>query len=159
MAKMWDTLVRMLLVGFDEAAVGHGDTGLVGIDELAIGRAADGDQHHVVDLRLVGRLLAFEGDVDAVLLGLDRDGLGFQHDVIEAAGVDLLPDLDEVAVGPGHQAVEHLDAIEPGAERRIDGCHFEADDAAADDEHLLGDVAQFERAGRIDDARVFGNEG
>ena len=38
-----------LLVDFDEAAIGDGDTGLVGVDQLAIGRAADGDQHHVVD--------------------------------------------------------------------------------------------------------------
>ena len=32
--------------------------------------------------------------------------------------------------------------------------HLEADDAAADDQHLLRHEAQFQRAGRIDDARV-----
>ena len=66
----------------------------------------------------------------------------------------LFPDLDGIAVGALHQAVEHFDDIDAGAERRIDGGHFEADDAAADDQHLLRHEAQFERAGRIDDARV-----
>jgi hypothetical protein len=37
-------------VDVDEAAVGHGHAGLVGGDLLAVGRAAHGLQHQVVDL-------------------------------------------------------------------------------------------------------------
>ena len=65
------------------------------------------------------------------------DGLGLQHHVVEAPGVHLLPDLDEVAIGAGHQAVEHLDDVDARAERRVHGRHLEADDAAADHEHPL----------------------
>jgi hypothetical protein len=53
--------------------------------------------------------------------------------------VDFFPDADQVAVGAGHETVEHLDHVEPRTERRVDGAHLEADDAAADDEHPLRD--------------------
>jgi hypothetical protein len=55
---------------------------------------------------------------------------------------------------PGIRPVEHLDDVEPGAERRVHGAHLEADDPAAEDEHALGVVSQLERPGRGDDARV-----
>ena len=42
-----------LLVDFDEAALGDGDAGLFRVDEPAVGRAADGDEHHVVALRVL----------------------------------------------------------------------------------------------------------
>ena len=85
-------------------------------------------------------------------LGAHR--LRLQQDVVEARRVELLPDLDQVAVGALHQAVEHLDDVEAGAERRVHRAHLEADDAAADDQHALGLHRQLERAGRGDDARV-----
>jgi hypothetical protein len=34
--------------------------------------------------------------------------------IVEAVRVHLLPDLDQVAVGALHQAVEHLDHVERG---------------------------------------------
>ena len=40
------------------------------------------------------------------------------------------------------------------AERVIDGGHFKPDDAAAQHQQALGDVGDFERAGRIHDAGV-----
>jgi hypothetical protein len=61
--------------------------------------------------------------------------------------------------GPCISAIHHFDDIDFGAQRRIDRGHFEADDAAADDQHLLRHEAQFERPGRIDDARVLRDEG
>jgi hypothetical protein len=105
-------------------------------------------QDHVVLDRFRRHAFAFEGDVEAVFLGVDGDRLGLQHDLVEAAGVLLFPDLDGVAVGALHQAVHHFDHIDAGAEGGIDGGHFQADDAAADDQHLLRHEAQFERAGR-----------
>ena len=80
--------------------------------------------------------------------------LVFSMMLVEARRVHLLPDLDQVAVGALHQAVEHLDHVEPRAERRVHRAHLQADDAAADDEHALRALAQFERAGAGDDARV-----
>ena len=74
--------------------------------------------------------------------------------MVEARRIHLLPDLDQIAVGTLHQAVLHLDHVEARAQRRIDRAHLEPDDPAADDEHAPGLLAQFERAGRGDDARV-----
>ena len=113
---------------------------------LAVRHAADGLQHQVVDL-LLQRALALELDEDAVLRRLGADGLGLQHDVVEARRVHLLPDPHEVAVGALHQAVEHLDDVQARAQRRVHRAHLQADDAAADDQHALGVLAQFERAG------------
>ncbi len=135
------------------------DAGLLGADLLAVGAAAHGLQHQVVELRLLGRLLALERDADAVLGGFGAHGLGLQHDVVEARRVELLPDLDQVAVGALHQAVEHLDHVEPRAQGRIDRAHLEPDDAAAEDQHALGFDAEFERAGGVDHARILRHEG
>ena len=85
--------------------------------------------------------------------------LVLQHHVVEARGVDLLPHLDQVAVGALHQAVEHLDHVDARAQRRIDGGHLEADDAAADHQHALRDALEQQRAGRIDDTFVVRHEG
>jgi hypothetical protein len=70
--------------------------------------------------------------------GLGAHRLGLEHDVVEARRVHLLPDLDQVAVGALHQAVHHLDHVQARAQRGVHGAHFQADDAAADDQHLLG---------------------
>ena len=72
--------------------------------------------------------------------------------------VDLFPDPDEVAVGAGHQAVEHFDDVETRAERRVDRSHLEADDAAADHEHPLRHRREVERPRRIEHARIIRNE-
>jgi hypothetical protein len=117
---------------------------------LPFGTRPDGLQHQVVEL-LLERALAFELHQDAVGPGLGADRLGLEQDVVEARRVELLPDLDQVAVGAQHQAVEHLDHVEPGAEGRVDRAHLEADDAAADDQHPLRLARQLERAGRGDD--------
>ncbi len=132
--------------------------GLVRRNLLAVGRAADRHQHQVVGLRSLGRVGAFEGRVDRVLARLDGDRLGRGHDAIEARLVDLFPDAHQVAVRARHQAVHHLDHVQARAERRVDGAHFQADDAAADDQHALGHRAQFQRRSGIEDARILRNE-
>jgi hypothetical protein len=65
----------------------------------------------------------------------------------------------QVAVGAGHQGVQHFDDIDARAERRVNGSHLQPDDAAADDQHALRDSREQQRAGGVDDARVFGHEG
>ena len=86
------------------------------------------------------------------------DGLRLQHHVVEARRVELLPHLHEVAVRARHEPVEHLDDVEARAERRVHRRHLEADDAAADDEHPPRRVAELERAGGVDDARIVRQE-
>ncbi len=74
-------------------------------------------------------------------------------------GVHLLPDLDQVAVGALHQAVHHFDHVQARAQRAVDRAHFQADDAAAQDQHALRHALQRQRAGGVDHARVIGHEG
>src|SRR5437763_469189 len=93
------------------------------------------------------------------LLGFDLGGPGLQHDVVEATRVERLPYLDQVPVYPGHQAIEHLDHIQPGAEGGIYRAHFQADDAPADHEQALRPLPQLKRLGRVDDSRVLRNKG
>ena len=129
-----------LVIDRNETAVGDDDTGLVRADLLAVGTAPDRHEDQIVELRLGRRLLAFEADVDRILLSLRRATvLVFEHDSVEARLVHLLPDLHQVAVGALHQAVEHFHDVEAGAERRIHGAHFQPDDAAADHQHALRD--------------------
>jgi hypothetical protein len=106
----------------DEAAIADDHAGLLGADLLAVGRAAHGLQHEVVDAFALGAVQAFEHHADAVLRGLGADRLGLQHQLVEARRVELLPDLDEVAVGALHQAVEHLDHVELRAQRASRPC-------------------------------------
>jgi hypothetical protein len=115
-------------------------------------------EDHVVELRFLRRALAFEGHLQPFLRGFDLGGFGLQHDVVETASVERLPNLHQVPVRPTHQAVEHFDYVEPGAQRRVHRAHFQAYDAAADDEHVLRTRAQFQRRGRVDDARIVRNE-
>ena len=148
-----------LLVDLDEAAIGDRDAGLVGADLLAVRAAARPPP--APGRRPAARSGAFSPSKLTSMPAwrrLGADGLGLQHDVVEARRVHLLPDLDEVAVGALHQAVEHLDHVDARAERRVDGRHLEADDPAADHQHALRDALQQQRAGGVDDALVLGHE-
>ena len=64
----------------------------------------------------------------------------------------------QVAIAAGDQAIGEFDDTDLGAERVVNTRHFQADDAAADDEHALGQV-EFECASGIDDARIVGQAG
>ena len=147
-----------LPVDLDEAALGDGDAGLVGIELPAIRRAADGDQDAVVGV-LRGNAGTFETADDALLVrpGVDDLGLEVHGDalLLQAVGERL----DEVGVRARHQLVHEFDHGDFGAERAIDRRHFQADDAATDDEQRLRDVLEFERVGRIHHAAVVPGEG
>jgi hypothetical protein len=100
----------------DEAAVGDRDAGLVGADFLPFGLRPTALQHQVVELRLLRAPSRPRSLTRMPVLGrLGADRLGLQHDVVEARRVHLLPDLDQVAVGALHQAVEHLDHVDARA--------------------------------------------
>ncbi len=101
-----------LAVDRDEAALIDGHARLVGADLLAVRAAPGGLQDQVVALRFGRRLLTFERDPEAIVFRFDGGGFRLQHDLVEALGVLLFPDLDGIAVGALHQAVEHLDDID-----------------------------------------------
>ena len=130
-------------VDVDEAAIGDSHTGLVGGDRLAVRRAACGLQDQVVDLGRRGGsalLCRREGDLNAFGHGACGDGLGLEHDVVKTLGVHLLPDLDQVAVGALHQAVQQFHHVQAGAQRALALAHFQADDAAAQNVHAHGET-------------------
>ena len=58
-----------------------------------------------------------------------------------------------------HQAVHHLHHVKAGTEGRVDGAHFEPNDAAADDQHLLRYFFERQRPRRVNDTRIIGDEG
>ncbi|MNN08188.1 hypothetical protein D3C81_1210380 [compost metagenome] len=66
--------------------------------------------------------------------------------------------LDQVLVGARHQLVHELDHGDLGTQRAVHGGHFQADDAAADDQQGLGHFRQFQRVGGIHHALVFPRE-
>jgi hypothetical protein len=95
----------------DEAAVGHGHAGLVGADLLAVGAAAHGLQHQVV--QAFALVPSRPSNITRMPSAWPRrHGLGLEHELVEARRVHLLPDLDQVAVGALHQAVEHFHHVE-----------------------------------------------
>ena len=57
--------------------------------------------------------------------------------------------LDQVAIGQRQQRRRQLDDGHLGAQLGVDRAHFQADVAAADHQQALGNVLQFERAGRV----------
>ena len=58
-----------------------------------------------------------------------------------------------------HQAVHHFHHIQACAQRAVHGAHFQADDAAAQDQHVLGDFFEFQGAGAVHHAGIVGHEG
>ncbi len=69
-----------------------------------------------------------------------------------------MPDLDHVAVCALHQAIHHFNHVDPCSERGIHGGHFQADNAAADNQHTLRNLAQFQRAGAIYNTWIIRNK-
>ena len=103
-----------LLVDGNEATVADRNPGLLGCNLLSIRTAPDRHQDHVVGLRSFRRLRALEGDAQTIARGFHGRHLRLEHHVLEATRIFLLPDFYEVAVSTHHQAVEHLDDVDPG---------------------------------------------
>src|SRR4029079_15371648 len=142
-----------------EALVSNIDASLFCGDSLAVRLPADGHQNQIIALRLLGRRFPRELYMDPTQVRIYCDRLRLQHDPIETRRIHFLPDGDEIAIGARHQAVEHLDDVNPRAQYEIDGRRFKPDDAAAKNQHFLRDGPQLEGAGRIDDARIARNKG
>ena len=147
--------VRALLpVDGDEAALVDHDARGLALQALAIRRAADRNEHLVVQLRR-GGLLALERDPEALAERLDAGDPGAQHHGLVPGRDALLERAHEVAIAAGHQAVRQFDDTDLHTEGGVHRRHLEPDDAAAHDEHALRQV-ELERAGGVDDARIVG---
>ncbi len=152
-----------LFVHSDKAIVIDRNAGILGADQFAVGAAADGDQHAVINFDTAGGFRvavdALEAHMDAVFFRLHGGDLGIQHDFLETLFHALLQWAHQIAVAALNQAVGEFDDADFAAEGVIYGTHFQTDDAAADDQDALRDVGQRQRAGGIHDARVFSRAG
>src|SRR6185312_10430635 len=80
--------------------------------------------------------------------------LGSREDRLELLAKLLFQGNDEVPVDWGKNGIERFDHGDLGAEGGVNAADFQADVAAADNEHLLRNVRQEERRGAIHDAVV-----
>ena len=148
-------------VHVDKATVRHGHAGFVGGKFFAVGRAAHGLEHQIVDLRCrsgAAGFGAFERDFNAFGQGACGHGLGFEQLQVKALGVHLLPDLDQVAVRALHEAIHHFHHIEARAQRAVNRAHFQADDAATQNQHAFGHFFEFQSARAVNHAGIVGHE-
>ena len=142
-----------LLVDGDEAACIDVHTRRFGVELLAIRRAPDRTQHAIEHRRFRHRL-AFEGGVQTILLRIERGDLGLQMDTGVTLRESRLQRLDEIKVGTRHQLVGEFDDGDFRTERIEYAGHFQADDAAADDEQALRDIGERQGIGRVHHARI-----
>ena len=152
---MCETFVRRSGSDLDLPAVVHFDTGRLDLQDVAVGAATNGDEN-AVERRVIGRVVALERDLDAVVAGLGRCDLRAQVDRLVALAHSLCERLHEVRVAARDELVGQLNDGDLRAKRFVNRRHLEPDDPAADDEQRVGDVRQFERAGRVDDPLVIG---
>ncbi|MND94581.1 hypothetical protein D3C80_868020 [compost metagenome] len=135
-----------LLVHFDETALVDGNTGFLGVHQLAVRHTTDRDQHVVVANRLGRGVLAFVRDVQAVFTGFNCGDLGLQHDV-EFLGNALGVDLDDVFVRSRYQLIGKFHHVDLGTQGGVNGTHLQTYDAAADNQQLARYCGQFQRIG------------
>jgi hypothetical protein len=88
-------------------------------------------------------------------VGLDREDAGLEvHPAITIAQAPF-EGFQDVRIAVPKEPIGELDDRDLRAQGVVEAGHFEADDPAADDQEALGDGAEPERSGRIQDPRVF----
>ncbi len=153
MANMCGTLVRICLFTAMMPRATDRDTGGSGIDHIAVGAPPHRHQHPVEYLRL-RRVRSLESGAQAVGQRLELGDLGLEQNALVALFDALLQWAHQVPIRAGHQTVAQFHHRDLHAERIVDAGHFQSDDAAADDQQALAIGRQFQRAGRVDDARI-----
>jgi hypothetical protein len=83
--------------------------------------------------------------------------LVLSHHPVEACALLLLPDLDQVAIGALHQAVEHLHHVQARTEREYT-VPISRPMMPPPITSILGHARERQGAGGVDDARVIGQE-
>jgi len=137
-----------VLVRDDGGAV-HFEAQHFDVGARGVGAAASGEQHAVAgDLMLAGGV----GIADAA--GRNGLDLGVQAELHALFFVGLHEDVADLGVRGAGDLRHHLDDDDLDADGREIARHFEADDAAADADERLGQLAQIEDlAVRHDEAR------
>mmetsp|Transcript_10061 Transcript_10061/g.29650 ORF Transcript_10061/g.29650 Transcript_10061/m.29650 type:complete len:469 (+) Transcript_10061:123-1529(+) len=136
-----------LVVHLDGAAGPHLDAHVLEPEALRVGHAADGDEHDVhVQRLLLARLVRLDGERDAVAGALALDHLGVELELHALLGEGPLEGLCDLVVHAGADAVQELYDRHLRAEAAPHGAHLQANDAGADDNHLLGDGGELESA-------------
>ena len=145
-----------MVVDLDEAAIGHGDACRLEAQTFDKGTTAGCDQNDL-GRNLLLAVVLFQRVVDGRLavLGLDARNRRTHGEFQTLFGQNALELLLYLAVHAGGDHVEVFDHGDIAAQSRIDRAELEPDHARADHHHRGGDLAQSQRAGRIDDdARV-----
>ena len=121
---------------------------------IAVGGAAHRHQHPVEHLRLrrIGSVETSRADPPAAASSLAT--LVLEQNALVALFDALLQRPHQITIRARHQAVAQFDHGDLHAERIVDAGHLQSDDAAADHQQPLAIERQFQRAGRIDDARI-----
>ena len=128
------------------------DADLLEAEALRVGAHADRDEH-AVGLDGLGLAADFDADRErAVLLLLVAHGLGALVDLRAELDHLALDDRRAVGIDAGEERGRRLDDREARAELLVDAAELEADDAAADDEQALRDLAQAHRLFGADDS-------
>ena len=143
----------------DEAAIGEGDPGLVEIEAVGEGTAADGDEGLGEGFfALFAGLGVFERDAESGGIVGDAGDAGVQMDGVEKAAQALGEGDDQVAIDAGKESAGHFDDGDARTESGVDGAEFEADVAAAHDEKGFGDFGEREGGGGIPQIWIVGRE-
>ena len=142
-----------LLVDLDESALADLHMCLFQTRDFGIGLAAHGDQNPIEHFLLRAAILRFERGANAGAFVFHCLHGCVEQDSVEEFFQSFVKWKDEIAVGTGKKAGEHLDYRHTRAERGVDGAEFEADVSATDDQQSARNVFEVQGAGGIHHAR------
>ncbi len=142
-----------LLVHRNVATIGNGDACCIGANNLAIGYAADGHQHAIVNGRCRS-LLALEGHAQTLGQGLNASDLRAQQNLLVPSPNPLFQRPDQVGIATGHELRGQFHHTHTAAHSVVHARHLQTDDAAADDQQAAAKLRKLERIARVHDARI-----
>ena len=144
-----------LPINRDDALIVDRNTGLVGIDTQTVGAPAHRDQEAAEQLWL-RRLGPVKRHAQARLFGRDLGHPGAFEDLAIARGYALFQRPNQIRIDSGHQRIGQLHDGYLNAQRVVNACHLQANDAATDNQQRVRQFGQLQRIGRVHDARIIG---
>ena len=147
----------LLIVDRHEAALIDQDARGLGAEAVAVGTAADRDEHSPEQAGAGLAVVTLHRHHEAVLLRLDPGHAGCRVDVLQALGKPALEGPHQIPVDAGQQLRQQLDDGDPVAQGGVDRRNLQPNDAAADHQKppvRLEAGVELQRVGRIPDPRV-----
>mmetsp|Transcript_7269 Transcript_7269/g.26348 ORF Transcript_7269/g.26348 Transcript_7269/m.26348 type:complete len:435 (+) Transcript_7269:289-1593(+) len=136
-----------LVVDQNTAAV-HLDPEVLEAETLGEGPPADRHEDDVsLHVLLLSALRGLHGELNPVRVGHRAGDLGLEPDLDSLLLHDALEVPADLVVHRRHDIRQELDDLDLGPEPRPHGPELQPDDAAADDDHLLGDLLECNGAG------------